>query len=194
MCHEDQTQAMKADEWLCVHSTRQKTLKMRFRPLFDSCVTAKFPYICVWYRYMMKLIVHVKRCFLSDRLNTVHYHFTFTDSIGSNFVFFLNACLLLNNMLIYLIMLFCHHIFGGFEIFMSMHYSCKINFFKKRQEWVCCRVNEVWELCPFLYVGIRVGTMILLWDSVGVVYCLNCSRRNTGNCITWNGSKSMNLA
>lgn len=35
-----------------------------------------------------KLIVHVKRCFLSDRLNTVHYHFTFTDSIGSNFVFF----------------------------------------------------------------------------------------------------------
>lgn len=56
---------------LCtVHSTRQKTLKMRFWPLFDSCVTAKFPYICVWYRYMMKLIVHVKRCFLSDRLNT----------------------------------------------------------------------------------------------------------------------------
>lgn len=81
---------------------------------------------------MMKLIVYVKWCFLLDRLNMVYYYFIFIDLIGLNFVFFLNIFLLLNNMLIYLIMFFCYYIFGGFEIFMLMYYSYKINFFKKR--------------------------------------------------------------
>lgn len=36
----------------------------------------------------------------------------------------------------------------------------------------------------FLFVGIKVGTIILVWDPGGVVDCKNCSSRSTGNCIT----------
>lgn len=73
----------------------------------------------------------------------------------------------------------------NFDIIMTRWLQNKSMIFLNRKwNWVQERERRRGGLVLFLFVGIKVGTIILVWDPGGVVDCKNCSSRSTGNCIT----------
>ena len=74
----------------------------------------------------------------------------------------------------------------NFDIIMTRWLENKIYDFseQKMELGTGKREKEGGGLVLFLFVGIKVGTIILVWDPGGVVDCKNCSSRSTGNCIT----------